>query len=49
LACDKAIEIEPQGTVFWFNKGVALNLLNRTAEADVALAMAGELDLAGES
>jgi len=44
-----ALWLDPQDADAWHNKGVALNLLNRAAEASVALARAEELDLAGES
>jgi Flp pilus assembly protein TadD len=42
-AFDKAIEIEPQYALAWYNKGVALKLLDRTTEADAAFAKAKEL------
>jgi Flp pilus assembly protein TadD len=41
----RAIEIDPQLAVAWYNKGVALKVLGRTSEAKVAWANAKELGL----
>lgn len=43
MAFDRAIEIDPQNTVAWCNKGVVFKMLGRTADADAAFAKAKEL------
>jgi Flp pilus assembly protein TadD len=47
-AFDKAIEIEPQHALAWYNKGTALMLLRRNSEADAAFAKAKELGYKGQ-
>jgi Flp pilus assembly protein TadD len=46
-AYDMAIEIDPQLAEAWTNKGVALQQLGRTADADAAFARAEELGYPG--
>ncbi len=43
-AYDQAISINPQYANAWNNKGVALQALGRTSEADAAFAKAEELE-----
>ena len=42
-AFDRAIEINPQDSAAWKNKGVTLKALGKTKEADAAFARAREL------
>ena len=44
---DRAIELDPHYVDAWYQKHLALNDLNRKAEADVALAKARELGFKG--
>jgi len=44
-AAEKRIEQDPQDREAWYTKGLALYYLNRGAEADVALAKAGDLGI----
>jgi Flp pilus assembly protein TadD len=46
---EKALEIDPQSAIAWHNKGVALKLLGRDAEARFAFACAGRLGMLGIS
>ena len=46
-AYNKAIELFPDEATQWFNKGKALQALNRTTEADEAFAKANELGYTG--
>ena len=46
-AFDKAIILDPNNTVAWVGKSLALNALGRTAEADAAFAKAKELGYSG--
>jgi Tetratricopeptide repeat. len=43
-ACDEAIRLDPNISEAWYNKGIALKALGRTAEADAAFAKAKELE-----
>lgn len=44
---DKAIKLDPELAAAWYNKGVSLSKLGRTAEADAAFAKARELGYTG--
>jgi tetratricopeptide (TPR) repeat protein len=46
-AYNKAIDIDPEYSLAWYNKGIALNKFNRTADADAAFAKAKELGYTG--
>jgi tetratricopeptide (TPR) repeat protein len=46
-AYNKAIDIDPEYALAWYNKGIALNKFNRTADADAAFAKAKELGYTG--
>jgi Flp pilus assembly protein TadD len=48
-ALDKAIQLNPNYIDAWHNKGVALKLLGRDAEARFAFACAGRLGMLGIS
>lgn len=47
LACDEAIRLNPEYAEAWNNKGVALEALGRTSEANAAYAKARELGWTG--
>jgi Flp pilus assembly protein TadD len=47
-AYNKAIEINPKYAKAWNNKGIALNKLGRTAEANAAKTKAKELGYKGQ-
>jgi len=46
-AYNKAIDIDPEYALAWYNKGIALNKFNRTADADAAFTKAKELGYEG--
>lgn len=46
-AFDEAIKLDPQNGGLWNNKGLALNALGQTYEADEAFAKAKELGYKG--
>jgi Flp pilus assembly protein TadD len=45
VSLEKVLEIDHQSAIAWHNKGVALKLLGRDAEARFAFACAGRLGI----
>jgi tetratricopeptide (TPR) repeat protein len=49
ICYDKVVEIEPNNSVAWFNRGVALEVLGRQEEARESWQRSGSLDISFES